>query len=118
MKRLSFLCKVYPRGGGLFYIFELLKSISHSFNLNDDDFQRIFHTRLKDKNSDPYKVLGVNRDDNDDIIRKKWILLSKEHHPDNLVAKGMPSEFIDQATKEMSSINTAYEKIKKIREIN
>tara|TARA_B100000029_G_scaffold498040_1_gene566347 strand:- start:3672 stop:4409 length:738 start_codon:yes stop_codon:yes gene_type:complete len=97
---------------------ELLKSISHSFNLNDDDFQRIFHTRLKDKNSDPYKVLGVNRDDNDDIIRKKWILLSKEHHPDNLVAKGMPQEFIDQANKELSSINLAYDKIKKYRGIN
>ena len=97
---------------------ELLKSISHSFNLNDDDFQRIFHTRLKDKNSDPYKVLGVNRDDNDDIIRKKWILLSKEHHPDNLVAKGMPQEFIDQANKELSSINLAYDKIKKYRGIS
>ena len=97
---------------------ELLKSISHSFNLNDDDFQRIFHTRLKDKNSDPYKVLGVNRDDNDDIIRKKWILLSKEHHPDNLVAKGMPQEFLDQANKELSSINLAYDKIKKYRGIS
>ena len=30
----------------------------------------------------------------------------------------MPSEFIEQATNEMSSINTAYDKIQKIRGIN
>ena len=54
----------------------------------------------------------------DDIIRKKWILLNKEHHPDNLIARGMPQEFIEQANKELSSINIAYDKIKKYRGIN
>ena len=97
---------------------EFLKSVGSSFNLTENDFQRIFHSRLKNKESDPYKVLGVNRDDNDDIIRKKWILLNKEHHPDNLIAKGMPQEFIEQANKELSSINIAYDKIKKYRGIN
>ena len=97
---------------------EFLKSVGSSFNLTENDFQRIFHSRLKNKESDPYKVLGVNRDDNDDIIRKKWILLNKEHHPDNLIARGMPQEFIEQANKELSSINIAYDKIKKYRGIN
>ena len=41
--------------------------------------------------------------------------INKEHHPDNLIAKGMPQEFIDQANKELSSINLAYDKIKKLR---
>ena len=97
---------------------EFLKSVGNSFNLTENDFQRIFHSRLKNKESDPYKVLGVNRDDNDDIIRKKWILLNKAHHPDNLIARGMPQEFIEQANKELSSINIAYDKIKKYRGIN
>ena len=73
---------------------------------------------MNDKESDPYKVLGVNRNDSDEIIRKAWIKLSKEHHPDNLLAKGMPSEFIEQATNEMSSINIAYDKIQKLRAIH
>ena len=30
----------------------------------------------------------------------------------------MPSEFIEQATNEMSSINTSYDKIQKIRGID
>ena len=97
---------------------EILKSISYSFGLSENDFQRIFHSRLNIKNSDPYKILSVNRDDDDLTIRKRWIQLSKEHHPDNLVARGMPKEFIDQANDELSTINLAYDRIKEQRAIN
>ena len=97
---------------------EVLKSISNSFNLSEKDFQRIFHARLKDKDSDPYKVLGATREETDSEIRKKWIELNKQHHPDNLLSKGMPQEFINQANKELSSINFAYDKIKKSRGIS
>ena len=100
------------------YEIEILESISNNFGLSKNDFQRIFHSRLKNKDSDPYKVLGVNRVDDEIIIRKKWIQLNKEHHPDNLIAKGLPKEFIDQANDELSSINLAYDKIKEQRGIN
>ena len=97
---------------------EVLKSISQSFHFNETDFQRIFHSRLNNKESDPYKILGVTREDSDNNIRKKWIELSKEHHPDYLIAKGMPKEFIKEANKELSSINLAYDKIKELRNFN
>ena len=70
---------------------------------------------LKDNTSDPYRVLDVSRDDTDQEIRKKWIQLNKEHHPDNLIARGMPKEFIEQSNKELAAINLAYDKIKEIR---
>lgn len=97
---------------------DLLRSISQSFHFSETDFQRIFHSRLNNKESDPYKILGVSREDTDNNIRKKWIELSKQHHPDYLIAKGMPKEFINQANKELSSINLAYDKIKNLRGIN
>ena len=97
---------------------DLLRSISNSFKFSEEEFQRIFQINLKDNQSDPYKILGVNRNDNDTIIRKKWINLNKEHHPDNLIAKGMPKEFIDQSNKELASINLAYDKIKELRGIS
>tara|TARA_Y100001970_G_C14093763_1_gene781475 strand:- start:343 stop:1080 length:738 start_codon:yes stop_codon:yes gene_type:complete len=97
---------------------ELLKSISKSFKFSEKDFQRIFQINLNNKDADPYKILGVNRNDDDKIIRKKWILLNKEHHPDNLIAKGMPKEFIEQSNKELASINLAYDKIKELRGIS
>ena len=95
---------------------DLLRSISKSFSFNEKTFQRIFQINLKESASDPYKILTVSRDDSDQKIRKKWIELNKEHHPDNLIAKGMPNEFIEQSNKELAAINLAYDKIKEIRE--
>ena len=97
---------------------DLLKSISKSFKFSEKDFQRIFQSNLNNKESDPYKVLGVNRSSTDAEIRKKWIKLNKEHHPDNLIAKGMPKEFIKQSNKELAAINIAYDKIKEVRGIS
>lgn len=97
---------------------EMLKSISNSFNFTENEYQRIFQLSLKNNQSDPYKILGVSRQDDDLTIRKKWITLNKEHHPDNLIAKGMPKEFIKRSNEELATINLAYEKIKDIREIN
>ena len=95
---------------------ELLRSISQSFLVNENTFQRIFQMNLKYNTSDPYRILDVKREDSDQEIRKKWIQLNKEHHPDNLIAKGMPKEFIEQSNKELAAINLAYDKIKEIRE--
>ena len=97
---------------------QILESISHSFGLSENDFQRIFHNRLNNKDSDPYKILSVNRDNDDLTIRKRWLQLNKEHHPDNLIAKGLPKEFINQANDKLSSINLAYDKIKEQRGIS
>ena len=94
---------------------ELLRSISQSFLIDENTFQRIFQMNLKDHTSDPYRILDVKREDSDQEIRKKWIQLNKEHHPDNLIAKGMPKEFIEQSNKELAAINLAYDKIKEIR---
>ncbi len=96
----------------------LLRSVSKSFKFTEKDFQRIFQSNLKNSESDPYKVLGVNRSSTDSEIRKKWIKLNKEHHPDNLIAKGLPKEFIKQSNKELAAINIAYDKIKEIRGIS
>ena len=96
----------------------LLRSISKSFKFSEKYFQRIFQSNLKNTESDPYKVLGVNRSSSENEIRKKWIQLNKEHHPDNLIAKGMPKEFIKQSNKELAAINIAYDKIKDIRGIS
>ncbi len=97
---------------------DILRSVSQSFKFNEKDFQRVFQANLKNSESDPYKVLGVNRSSSDLEIRKKWIKLNKEHHPDNLIAKGLPKEFIKQSNKELASINIAYDKIKEIRGIS
>jgi DnaJ like chaperone protein len=38
-----------------------------------------------------------------------------EHHPDTLVAQGMPEDFIEIATEKIATINAAYDEISKQR---
>ena len=42
-------------------------------------------------------------------------LLVRENHPDKLIARGVPEEFIRLATDKLAAINTAYAKIGKER---
>jgi DnaJ like chaperone protein len=73
--------------------------------------------RAADTEPDPYTVLGVSPDASDDEIRAAWRRLSREHHPDALMAKGMPQEFVTQASETMAAINHAYDRIRERRGI-
>ena len=64
------------------------------------------------------KILGVDKDATNEEIRKKWIQLSKELHPDQLRAQGVPQELIIKSEDRLSEINQAYDKIKSLRKIN
>ena len=60
-------------------------------------------------------MLGVSQDCSDQEIKNVYRKLIKENHPDMLIAKGMPEEFVETANTKMAQINTAYEEIEKIR---
>jgi DnaJ like chaperone protein len=66
---------------------------------------------------DPYAVLGLTRSASDDEIRQTYRKLVREHHPDRLVAKGLPEEMIEQANKVLAAINAAYDRIAKERKL-
>ena len=70
---------------------------------------------IRDRLSNPYKVLGVSKDSSDQEIKDVYRKLIKENHPDMLIAKGMPEEFVETANNKMAQINSAYEEIEKIR---
>ena len=112
----------------LFYIAEADGEISDSeivfiqncsdyFGLNKAQYESI-KTFWMDKQIDPYKILGVEKSFSDGEIRKRWIQLSKELHPDQLRAQGVPQELIIKSEDRLSEINQAYDKIKSIRKIN
>ena len=42
----------------------------------------------------------------------------RENHPDRLIAKGVPKEFIDLATEKLATINAAWDKVARERAIN
>ncbi len=62
-----------------------------------------------------YAVLGVDEGVSDDVLKKTYRRLMSQHHPDKLVAKGLPDEMIKLANEKTSEIKAAYEQIKKSR---
>ena len=58
---------------------------------------------------DPYKVLGVNRDADEETIKKAYRELVKKYHPDKYVNTPMA----EVASEKMKEINQAYDMITK-----
>ena len=93
----------------------MIRNIARIFGINQTQFEGIRESRKSSDKLDPYVVLGCDPNDNFATIRKKYLSLSKEHHPDVLVSKGVPKEMIEESKKKMRAINSAIDKIKKMK---
>ena len=93
----------------------MIQHIAEIFGLNNTQFNSIKESRKSSDKLNPYIVLGCNPDDNLQNIRKKYLKLSKEHHPDLLISKGVPEEVIEESKKKMRSINSAWDQIQKLK---
>lgn len=62
-----------------------------------------------------FKVLGCDRNDTKETVRKRYRKLALNHHPDKLRAKGLPEETLRQFERQFREINEAYEMIKRER---
>lgn len=101
---------------GLIHEAELdyLKHVSSIFGFDDARFEALAAQHvLFDDGSDPYVVLGLSPDAERSEVRRVYRGLVAEHHPDRLIAKGVPEELIAVATARMAAINQAYSKIMK-----
>ena len=88
-----------------------LKQVSIIFGFSFEKFERIYSSNLG-KISDPYQILGVTRNTPIVEIKNKWKLLASNHHPDKLIAQGLPIDFIEKSTKRLQEINNAWDMIK------
>ncbi|EMJ0104026.1 co-chaperone DjlA [Enterobacter cloacae] len=61
---------------------------------------------------DACNVLGVKPSDDATTIKRAYRKLMSEHHPDKLVAKGLPPEMMEMAKQKAQEIQRAYELIK------
>jgi DnaJ like chaperone protein len=67
----------------------------------------------QDQLDNAYKVLGVSADYSERDIKKAYRKLMSQHHPDKLVAKGLPPEMMEVAKQKAQDIQGAYELITK-----
>jgi len=62
-----------------------------------------------------YAMLDVGPDSSDAEVKKAYRRLMSQHHPDKLVAKGLPEEMVKLATEKTAEIRKAYEHIMQSR---
>ncbi len=112
---------------------QLLQTICNRLGVSNFEYQRLklqfqaqqrfynqhsqYHTPAKPQNNlnDAYAVLGVSRSDDETTIKKAYRRLMSQHHPDKLVAKGLPEEMMVVAKEKTQKIRKAYELIKEAR---
>lgn len=97
---------------------EFLENVARIFGFTASQFEYIKAQHIGGGLEDPYTVLGISPKISDAELKKAYRKLIKEHHPDRLIAQGMPEEFINIANEKLSAINTAYDKIAKERGLN
>ena len=59
-----------------------------------------------------YRVLGVTAKSSDDDVKTAYRRLMSQHHPDKLVARGLPESMAGVAEQKTHEVRTAYEQIK------
>lgn len=92
-----------------------LTSIASIFRIDEAHFERIMARHVFTDGFDPYRVLGVTRDMPTVEIRRQYHVAVAANHPDRLLARGVPEEFLRIATDRTARLNAAYEAIQKDR---
>ncbi|RFB01741.1 TerB family tellurite resistance protein [Parvularcula marina] len=90
---------------------DLLRDAADAFGLNKTAWRRIKAGHLGTDHEDPHVILGVEHGAELAEIRKAYMSLVKENHPDALISRGVPPDLARIAEHRMATINAAYEKI-------
>ena len=65
--------------------------------------------------NDAYTLLGAQATDGDAEVKKAYRRKMSQHHPDKLIAKGLPEEMLKLATQKTQEIKAAYDLVKQQR---
>lgn len=68
-----------------------------------------------DRLQEAYEVLGLERSASESEIKRAYRRLMSQHHPDKLVARGLPEEMIRIANERTQEIREAYETVREAR---
>jgi DnaJ like chaperone protein len=88
-----------------------LARVAGIFGIAPPAFACIEARHLDGRARDPWQVLGVPRDADLRTIRARWRELVRAHHPDKVIARGLPPETVTLANARLTVINRAWEEI-------
>ncbi|WP_163268060.1 J domain-containing protein [Chelativorans alearense] len=92
-----------------------LARVAEIFGISERHYAQIRARHVAAGEGDPYILLGVGRDAPFQEIRRRYRELVAESHPDRLIARGVPEEFIAIANTRVAAFNAAYEQLEKSR---
>jgi DnaJ like chaperone protein len=90
----------------------MLADIALTFGFSEARFSQIL-SRHAYGEADPFLTLGVERDAPFAEVRRRYRQLVAENHPDRLIARGVPEEFVAIANSRLAAINAAFESIER-----
>lgn len=88
-----------------------LSKVAAEMGLDCAAFDRLRAAEMGSALEDPFAILGVAASDDQATVRRAYHKLVREHHPDRLVAQGMPDEFVQDANAVLARINAAHDEI-------
>jgi DnaJ like chaperone protein len=91
-----------------------LADVARRFGFSPSEY-RFFRARFVADHGNPYDALRLSPDATDDEIRRQYRKLVADNHPDKLIGRGVPPEFVEIATRKLAAINAAYDTIAKER---
>jgi DnaJ like chaperone protein len=94
---------------------EYLAKVAGIFGLSVERFERARAAALGSAECEPCVVLGIDPLATDEQIREAWLRQVKIHHPDRLIAQGLPEEAIKVANRKLALINDAYDRLRRQR---
>ena len=92
-----------------------LEQVGRLFGLSPMTFQRLRATHIGAAPDDPYVILDVPADASDEAVRAAWKAALSDAHPDRVLARGLPAEFVEVAHAKSAAINAAYDAIMRER---
>ena len=96
---------------------EFLREVARIFGFSDIEFERIRNSNGAGGPPDPYALLEIDPAATDAEVRAAYRRLAREHHPDQLIAQGVPPDFVALANHRMAVINEAWAAIRHERGI-
>ncbi len=91
-----------------------IKEVSSVFGLSNIQYEQVKALYIK-TNSHAYQILGISSKASNEEVKHAYKKLAREYHPDMLISKGVPKDFISFANEKMKEINNAYDEIEKER---
>lgn len=102
---------------------DFLHKVAGVFGIEDGEYRAIRAAFVSESRTgtggvpgdDPYAVLGASPGMSDADLKAHHRQLVRDHHPDSLVARGVPPEFHRAAERKLAVINAAYDRIARER---